>query len=92
MALRLASLIALLLVATGARALTDTEELAREILAELVAMDTSPAGDTGRTRESAERLAAMLERAGFPDEDVQVLGLKPGDGNLIARYRSRRPA
>ena len=31
-------------------------------------------GDTGRTRQSAERLAAMLKRAGFPAEDVQVLG------------------
>lgn len=92
MACRLASLLILLGASAGATALTPTEELAREILAELVAMDTSPAGDTGRTRESADRLAAMLKRAGFPDEDVQVLGLKPGDGNLIARYRSRKPA
>ncbi len=93
MAFRLASFLALLLAgtATGAVALTETEELARDILAELVAMDTSPAGDTGRTRQSAERLAAMLKRAGFPEEDVQVLGLGPGDGNLIARYRSARP-
>lgn len=79
------------MVATDASASTATEELARDILAELVAQDTSPAGDTGRTRQSAERLAEILRRAGFPDEDVQVLGLKPGDGNLIARYRSARP-
>ena len=91
MGFRLASAIAALLLCADANALTATEELAREILAELVAMDTSPAGDTGRTRESADRLAAMLKRAGFPDEDVHVLGLKPGDGNLVARYRSRKP-
>jgi len=95
MAWRAASAAALLLVGAGAAAqapaLTPTEELARDILAELVAMDTAPAGDTGRTRESAERIAAMLKRAGFPEEDVQVLGLKPGDGNVIARFRSRKP-
>jgi len=70
---------------------TPTELLARDILAELVAMDTYRADDTGRTREAAERLAAMLVRARFPADDVQVLGLAPGDGNLIARYRSARP-
>ena len=91
MAWRIASALAFLMVSTGANALTATEDLARDILAELVAMDTSPAGDTGRTRESAERLAAILRRAGFPEEDVQVLGLKPGDGNLIARFRSQKP-
>jgi len=91
MAWRITSALALLLVASGATASTATEELARDILAELVAQDTSPAGETGRTRQSAERLAEILRRAGFPDEDVQVLGLKPGDGNLIARYRSARP-
>lgn len=92
MASRLASGIALLCLSAGAQALTATEELARDILAELVAMDTSPAAGAGRTRESADRLADMLRRAGFPDQDVQVLGLNPGDGNLIARYRSRRPS
>jgi acetylornithine deacetylase/succinyl-diaminopimelate desuccinylase-like protein len=91
MGCRFASALALLLLCSSANALTATEELARDILAELVAMDTSPDGDMGRTRASADRLAAMLKRAGFPDSDVQVLGLEPGDGNLIARYRSRRP-
>ncbi len=92
MACRLASALCLLLVWASASALTATEELARDILVELVAVDSSAAGTTGRTRELAERLAAMLKRARFPDSDIQVLGLGAGDGNLIARYRSDRPA
>jgi acetylornithine deacetylase/succinyl-diaminopimelate desuccinylase-like protein len=70
---------------------TPTELLARDILVELVAMDTYRRDDNGRTRDAAERLAAMLVRARFPADDVQVLGLAPGDGNLIARYRSAKP-
>lgn len=92
MALRRASAIVLLFAWASASALTTTEQLARDILAELVALDTFRSGDVGRTREAAERLAARLERAGFPAEDVQVLGLAPGDGNLIARYRSLSPS
>jgi acetylornithine deacetylase/succinyl-diaminopimelate desuccinylase-like protein len=88
---RLASAAALLLACTSATALTTTEQLARDILAELVAVDTYRSGDTGRTRPAADLLAARLKRAGFPAEDVQVLGLTPGDGNLIARYRSAKP-
>ncbi len=70
---------------------TPTETLARDILAELVATDTYRADDIGRTRDAAQRLAAILVRARFPAADVQVLGLTPGDGNLIARYRSANP-
>ncbi|MEO7387696.1 MAG: M20/M25/M40 family metallo-hydrolase [Gammaproteobacteria bacterium] len=88
----LPSTVLLLWASSGAAALTPSEELAREILAELVSLDTSPAGETGRTRESADRLAVMLKRARFAEEDVQVLGLTPDDGNLIARFRSRNPA
>lgn len=93
MATRLARLSLLLLACSSAPAgaLTESEELAREILAELVAFDTSMDGETGRTRATADRLAEMLKRARFPDADVQVLGRKPGDGNLIARFRSPRP-
>lgn len=93
MAPRLAST-ALLLIA-GAPLLaagpTPTEILVRDILGELVAMDTFRNGETGGTRPAAERLADMLKRANFPAGDVQVLGMAPDDGNLIARYRSDEP-
>ena len=93
MATRLARLSLLLLACSSAPAgaLTESEELAREILTELVAFDTAMDGETGRTRATADRLAEMLKRARFPDADVQVLGRKPGDGNLLARFRSPRP-
>lgn len=93
MTTRLARLSLLLLACTSAAAgaLTESEELAREILSELVAFDTAMDGETGRTRATADRLAALLKRARFPEADVQVLGRTPGDGNLIARFRSTRP-
>jgi acetylornithine deacetylase/succinyl-diaminopimelate desuccinylase-like protein len=69
-----------------------TDILARDILGELVAIDTWRDSNPAGTRVAAERLAAMLVRARFPADDVQVLGLAPGDGNLIARYRSRKPS
>lgn len=94
MTLRHASAVGLLCASASVLAQTPVERsqvLARDILAELVAIDTFRSGDVGRTREAADRLAARLTSAGFPAEDVQVLGLTPGDGNLIARYRSAHP-
>lgn len=75
----------------GARA---SGELALAILRELVAIDTAPSGGPGQTRRAAEAMAARLAAAGFEARDLAVLGLEPGDGNLVARYRgtgSRRP-
>ena len=62
-------------------------ELALEILRELVAINTAPSGGPGQTRRAAEAMAARLAAAGFAADDLSVLGLKPGDGNLVARYR-----
>ena len=59
--------------------------LAAAILEELVEIRTlsgSPA-----TVEAAEAMAARLRAAGFPSEDVRVVGPEPGVGNLVARYR-----
>jgi len=93
MRLRHASVILLLIAGTRVLAAgpTPAEELARDILTELVAIDTFRDGDKGGTRPAAERLAAILKRADFPPDDVQVLGLASDDGNLIARYRSTDP-
>ena len=76
------------------RAAQADRELALDILRELVAINTAPSGGPGQTRRAAEAMAARLLAAGFPAEDVRVLGLAPGDGNLVARLRgdgSRRP-
>jgi acetylornithine deacetylase/succinyl-diaminopimelate desuccinylase-like protein len=94
----LASALALLSFAPAARAAEPAPErhrgLALEILRELVEIDTGPRGGPGQTRRAAQAMAQRLLDAGFPAEDVVVLGLAEGDGNLIARQRgtgSKRP-
>jgi acetylornithine deacetylase/succinyl-diaminopimelate desuccinylase-like protein len=63
---------------------------ARQLLADLVAIDTSePAGST---TPAAERVAEYLKKAGFPSEDVRVLGAEARRGNLVARLRGRGTA
>ncbi len=64
--------------------------LAREILAELVSTDTT--GEHGDTTPAAEALARRLREAGFPAEDVRVLGPGPKHRNLVVRYRGRGKA
>ncbi len=63
------------------------QELAREILKELIEIDTtdSKGDNTAAARAMENRLLA----AGFPEEDVQVLGPVDRKGNLVARYRGR---
>jgi len=59
---------------------------ARGLLRDLVAIKTAePDGDT---TVAAERVATFLKAAGFPAEDVQVIGAE-GRGNLVARLRGR---
>ncbi len=64
-------------------------DLALDILRELVEINTGPGGGPGQTRRAAEAMAARLLAAGFAAEDLRVVGLAPGDGNLIARYRGK---
>jgi acetylornithine deacetylase/succinyl-diaminopimelate desuccinylase-like protein len=57
----------------------------REILAELIAINTS---DSARhTDLAAQAMARRLTAAGLPPSDVQVLELTPGIHTLVARYR-----
>ena len=82
-----------MLTSVGARADPGSNEaLARDIVQELVEINTAPSGGPGQTRRAAERMAQRLLAAGFTAEDVQVLGLTPDDGNLVARYRSTAPS
>jgi acetylornithine deacetylase/succinyl-diaminopimelate desuccinylase-like protein len=59
--------------------------LARDILTELVAFETTE--EAGHTVEAAEAVARRLLAAGFPEEDVRILGPRPELGSLVARYR-----
>ncbi len=62
------------------------QQLAKDLLRELIEIDTT---QTGSTTIAAEAMAARLLAAGFPAEDVQVLGPTEDRGNLVARLRGR---
>ena len=66
-------------------ALSAEQRLAREILQELIEINTThSAGDTTR---AAEAMAVRLRQAGYPEADVQVTGPGPRNRNLVARLR-----
>jgi acetylornithine deacetylase/succinyl-diaminopimelate desuccinylase-like protein len=63
------------------------QQLAREILRQLIEIDTTDS--KGDNTAAAQAMADRLLAAGFPVEDVQVLGPVDRKGNLVARYRGR---
>ena len=83
---------ALLVTSAGrGQALTQDQALAREILAELIGINTTL--EHGSTTPAALAVARRLVAAGFPAADVQVVGLE-GNRNVVARLRGtgkRRP-
>lgn len=71
--------------------LTADQELARSIFEQLIEINTTPSGST---TEAADAMAARLLEAGFPSEDIHVVGPHPRRGNLVVRLRgdgSRQP-
>ena len=62
----------------------------REILAELVAVNTAPSGG-GDTREAVRLLVDRLHAGGFSDDDITVIGKSDTLPNLVVRYRSADP-
>ncbi|MBM4383538.1 MAG: M20/M25/M40 family metallo-hydrolase [Deltaproteobacteria bacterium] len=62
---------------------------ASQLLAELVAIDTTQAGSTG---PAVDRIASYLRAAGFRDEELLVLGPRPDRMNLVVRLPSARRA
>jgi acetylornithine deacetylase/succinyl-diaminopimelate desuccinylase-like protein len=60
--------------------------LARELLAEMIPHRTT---ETGNTTALAESLAQRFRAAGFPSEDVMVLGATARNRNLVVRLRGR---
>ncbi|HXV91060.1 MAG TPA: M20/M25/M40 family metallo-hydrolase [Gemmatimonadales bacterium] len=59
--------------------------LEREILRELIEINTSDSG--GGTMAATQALARRLREAGLPTADVHVLEPGPRQGMLVARYR-----
>ena len=60
-------------------------QLARDILKELVEIDTTDS--SGDNTRAAEAMAARLRAAGFGGPDLQVLAPVPRKGNVVARLR-----
>ena len=77
------ALLALLFLQAGSAA-NPQDLLVRDILKELVEINTADT-PAGSTTKAAEAMAARLKAAGFPAEDVKVLGPTPTKGNLVAR-------
>lgn len=69
--------------------LTPYRSLGRDLLREMV--ETNTEYSVGSTTKLAESLAARFRAAGFPTEDVQIVGPDTGpdakNKNLIVRYR-----
>lgn len=94
-ALRMTASAALVLLAAAPVAAANAPpgediELARSILAELVAINTTDS-ERGDNTAAARAVARRLLDAGFPEADVNVLvpADAPTKGNLVARYRGR---
>ncbi len=66
----------------------DLHRFAREVLAELVALRT--VAGTGNSVRAAEALATRLRDAGFPSDDVRVVGPADSPGNLVVHWRGNR--
>jgi acetylornithine deacetylase/succinyl-diaminopimelate desuccinylase-like protein len=62
-----------------------TRQLARDIFQQLIEINTTDS--VGSTTVAAEAMAKRLLAAGFPAEDVKVLGPRDRKGNMVARYR-----
>ncbi len=77
---------ALLLAPAWAASLDEpTRKLSREILQELIEINTTDS--SGSTTVAAEAMRKRLLAAGFPADDMTVLGPNERKGNLVARLR-----
>lgn len=79
-------------VVAQAQRLSPARQLAEDIFRQLIEINTTDS--VGNCTEAAEAMAARLKAAGFPAEDIQVLGPTPRKGNLVVRMRgtgARKP-
>ncbi|MFL6336967.1 MAG: M20/M25/M40 family metallo-hydrolase [Pyrinomonadaceae bacterium] len=77
------------LPAARAQTLAPEQQLARDIFRELIEINTAePSG----TAKAAEAMAARLRAAGFPEEDLTIVGPNARKQNLVARLRGRGAA
>ncbi|HYM28796.1 MAG TPA: M20/M25/M40 family metallo-hydrolase [Steroidobacteraceae bacterium] len=78
--------------ATADEARSPEQQLARDIYAELIGIDTTHS--TGSTTVAADAVAKRLRAGGFAAADIRQLGPSAAKGNLVARLHgsgARRP-
>src|SRR5215475_16048617 len=73
------------LAQTASNDLSADQRLAREIFQQLIEINTTDS--IGDCTAAANAMAGRLKSAGFPEEDLKVLGPNPRKGNLVARLR-----
>jgi acetylornithine deacetylase/succinyl-diaminopimelate desuccinylase-like protein len=81
-----------LLAAASLCAQTPQQNLAREILKQLIEINTT--ASEGNNTRAAEAMAARFRDAGYPSSDIQVMEPMPRKGNLVLRLHgsgSARP-
>jgi acetylornithine deacetylase/succinyl-diaminopimelate desuccinylase-like protein len=61
------------------------QQLARDVFRELIETDTTHS--TGDTTLAAEAMARRLRSAGYSEQDINVIGPRPRNRNLVARLR-----
>src|SRR5215470_4325774 len=69
-------------------ALTTEQQMAHDIFKELIEINTTDT-PAGNVTTAAEAMAARFRKAGFPEEDVHVLGPVPKKHNVVVRFRGR---
>ncbi|MBZ5508054.1 MAG: M20/M25/M40 family metallo-hydrolase [Acidobacteriia bacterium] len=72
-------------------ALTPEHQIAHDIFKELIEINTTDTA-AGNVTAATEAMAARFRAAGFPAEDVQVLGPLPSKKNLVVRLHGRGQA
>ena len=84
------ALLAAGLLANSAAKAAPDEQLARELLADLVGINTAPSGGPD-LRPAVDLLVGKLREAGFEDADISTEGVSQTLPNLVVRLRSPAP-
>jgi len=82
-----------LAIAAGAQQQNDLapeHQIANDIFKELIEINTTDT-PAGNVTTAAEAMAARFHAAGFPAEDVQILGPLPNKKNLVVRLHGHGP-
>ena len=66
------------------------QQEARDIFRQLIEINTTDS--VGDNTQAAEAIAARFRAAGFPENDIRVLGPVPRKGNLVVRLHGTGPA